>query len=197
VVTVESGTEEPKTHIVKRGENLYRIGLKYGVTVDELKEWNGLSDINIREGQVLVLMYIPFSTPDRQPEQVPIIGKKAIMPVDNGKVFSEFGMRNKRLHKGIDLGSPPGTPIYAVLPGTVIFAGRQRGYGNVVIIQHDESIITVYAHNESNRVSVNDRVTQGQIIATVGNTGNTRAYHVHFEYRFQGVARNPRELLPL
>jgi lysostaphin len=66
----------------------------------------------------------------------------------------------------------------------------------VVIIAHENSIVTVYAHNESNLVVEEQQVKQGQVIATLGNTGNTSFNHLHFEYRLSGVARNPRELLP-
>jgi len=195
----ETGTKI-LTHTVKRGENLYRIALNNNLTVDKLVAWNNLSSLNIKEGQILFLMDVSnIQNLDRALEQSTISpqisGKSAILPVSQVKVISEFGMRSGRLHKGIDFAGSPGDPIYAVLPGKVVFAGVQRGFGNVVIIEHENFVMTVYGHNESNMVSVGDEVIQGQLIATVGSTGNASVPHLHFEYRVRGVARNPKELL--
>jgi len=183
--------ENSLTHIVIRGENLYRIGLKYGVTADDLRRWNSLSNININPGQSLIVY---AKTPATFPQTTPST-TRARMPLENIRVLSEFGIRDGRMHNGIDLGAPAGTPILAVLPGRVVFSGIQRGYGNVVIIEHDNFIMTVYGHNEANLVTLGDTIDQGQWVARVGNTGNTRTYHLHFEYRLKGIAKNPRELL--
>ncbi len=105
-------------------------------------------------------------------------------------------MRLGRPHKGIDIAAPIGTPIYAVEKGAVIFSGRQQGYGNVIMIQHDEETITVYAHNEVNLAREGDSVKQGQPIAKVGNTGRSSGAHLHFEIRLKTKAQNPRHFLP-
>ena len=86
--------------------------------------------------------------------------------------------------------------IVSVLPGKVAYSGRQRGYGNVVIIEHANSVMTVYAHNEANLVRVDEVVNQGQPIATLGSSGNSTGPHLHFEYRKNGKAINPRDVLP-
>lgn len=200
VISKESGSTTIATHIVRRGENLYRIALNYKVTVDDLRRWNKLSSVNIREGQVLYLMDVSGipnfdETVKRQPATTTQSSRSAILPVSRVNIISDYGMRSGRLHKGIDFSGSPGDPIYAVLHGKVVFAGVQRGFGNIVIIEHENFVMTVYAHNESNLVTVGDEVTQGQIIATIGSTGNASAPHVHFEYRVRGVARNPKELL--
>jgi murein DD-endopeptidase MepM/ murein hydrolase activator NlpD len=195
-----SATEEPSitpeaiTHTVQKGENLYRIALKYNVTVDNLRKWNKLHSVNIKEGQILYVTDVP-RTPQASILKPPT--SKAVLPLPVIRIISEFGMRSNKMHKGLDLGANHGTPISAVLPGTVVFAGVQKGYGNVVIIEHENSVMTVYGHNESNLVTVGNKVAQGQVIAKVGNTGNTTVYHLHFEYRVNGVARDPRELLPI
>ncbi|MCD4818075.1 MAG: peptidoglycan DD-metalloendopeptidase family protein [Candidatus Cloacimonetes bacterium] len=119
---------------------------------------------------------------------------KLFLPL-KGIVTSEFGMRNGRPHKGIDIAAPTGNPIYAALSGKVVISGVQRGYGNVIIIEHSDKIMTVYAHNESNLVRVNDQVKRGQPIATVGKTGIATGPHLHFEYRKNGKAKNPRKYL--
>ena len=197
---VSIGSDRSITHTVRRGENLFRIALHYNVTVDDLRRWNRLSNVNIREGQILYVMDpVNVSNVERRTDRssgiLPNVAGQAILPVSNAVVISEFGMRSGRMHQGIDLRGNPGTPIFSVLPGEVAFSGVQRGFGNVVIIEHENSIMTVYGHNESNLVVVGDQVVQGQIIATMGNTGNATTYHLHFEYRLRGVARNPRELL--
>ncbi len=118
------------------------------------------------------------------------------MPVE-GKILSEYGLRNGRPHKGIDLGAKSGTPIFAVLDGTVVYSGVQGAYGNVVVLEHPDFVMTVYAHNEKNLVAVGDTVQKGQQIAMVGSTGNATGSHLHFEYRIKGKAINPRKVLPL
>ncbi|MCL2064252.1 MAG: LysM peptidoglycan-binding domain-containing protein [Candidatus Cloacimonetes bacterium] len=186
------------THTVRRGENLFRIALQYGVSVEDLRRWNRLSNTNIRVGQILNIMEpsnVANLNVDRNVAPLPVAAGRAILPVGHVNILSEFGVRGGMMHQGIDLGGSPGSHIFAVLPGVVAFSGVQRGFGNVVILEHANNIMTVYAHNESNLVSVGERVDQGQIIATIGNTGNANAYHVHFEYRVRGIARNPRELL--
>lgn len=122
-------------------------------------------------------------------------GGKVTLPV-NGTVTSEFGMRKGKPHKGIDIAAAKGTPIIAALAGKAVYVGSQRGYGNVVILEHENLIMTVYAHNEANLIRLGDKVKDGQPIATVGNTGVTTGSHLHFEYRVKGKAVNPREVLP-
>jgi murein DD-endopeptidase MepM/ murein hydrolase activator NlpD len=118
-----------------------------------------------------------------------------IAPIE-GTVTSEFGTRNGSHHKGIDIAADVGEPICAVADGKVVYVGSQRGYGNVVILEHDDYVMTVYAHNETNLVRLGEIVKQGQPIATLGNTGSTDGPHLHFEYRVQGKAIDPRQVLP-
>jgi murein DD-endopeptidase MepM/ murein hydrolase activator NlpD len=112
-----------------------------------------------------------------------------------GPVTSEYGPRWGRMHRGIDLGVPIGTPIAASKAGTVILATSQGGYGNLVLIDHHDGVVTAYAHLSTFRVSVGDSVSQGQTIALSGNTGNSTGPHLHFETRANGTAVNPRQYL--
>ncbi len=112
-----------------------------------------------------------------------------------GTITSNFGNRNGTMHKGVDISAPMGTAIHAVQRGTVVFSGRQRGYGNVIILEHDDYVMTVYAHNESNLVRLGDTVDKGQPIATLGNSGTSTGPHLHFEYRVQGKAIDPVQVL--
>jgi len=113
-----------------------------------------------------------------------------IWPV-SGPVTSPFGMRWGRMHTGIDIGVPYGTPIRAAASGQVIYAGWMDGYGNLVFIDHGRGISTGYAHQSSIAVSNGDTVTQGQVIGYVGCTGHCFGPHLHFEVRVNGSAVDP------
>jgi murein DD-endopeptidase MepM/ murein hydrolase activator NlpD len=113
-----------------------------------------------------------------------------IWPV-NGPVVSGFGMRWGRMHEGIDITAPTGTPIRAAAAGTVIWSSWRGGYGNCVVIDHGNGLATLYAHASALLVSVGQRVGQGQTVALVGSTGNSSGPHLHFEVRVNGVAVDP------
>jgi len=115
---------------------------------------------------------------------------RLIWPV-NGAFTSPFGMRWGRLHAGIDIAAPTGTPIRAADSGSVRLAGSVGGYGNYTCIQHTGSLSTCYAHQSSIGVSVGQGVRQGQVIGAVGNTGNSTGSHLHFETRINGNPVNP------
>lgn len=118
-----------------------------------------------------------------------------IWPVE-GVVVSLFGTREGQRHDGIDIGAPQGTAIWAAADGEVVFAGEQPGYGLLVILQHAEDLVTVYAHNAANLVAKGDAVKQGDPIAQVGQTGGTASPAVHFEVRVARVPTNPLARLP-
>jgi murein DD-endopeptidase MepM/ murein hydrolase activator NlpD len=121
-------------------------------------------------------------------------------PVNFTRISSRFTINRYhpilhkfRSHKGVDYAAKRGTPVYAAGDGKVIFKGRKGGYGNVVILQHGTKYTTLYAHlNAYNRkIKVGSRVTQGQTIAYVGSTGLATGPHLHYEFRVNGVHRNP------
>ena len=112
-----------------------------------------------------------------------------------GRVTSEYGSRWGRQHQGIDIGAPTGTAIWAAKDGVVIFAGRQSGYGNVVIIDHG-NMTTLYGHQSRIAVGDGESVSQGDVIGAVGSTGRSTGPHLHFETRYGGSPRNPRSCLP-
>ncbi|MEM7430983.1 MAG: peptidoglycan DD-metalloendopeptidase family protein [Pseudomonadota bacterium] len=103
-------------------------------------------------------------------------------------------LKTVRPHRGVDYAAPHGTPIKAAGDGKVTYRGTQRGYGNVVILQHGGNITTLYAHMSRFASSVKNgsRVRQGQTIGYVGKTGLVTGVHLHYEYRVNGVHRNPR-----
>jgi murein DD-endopeptidase MepM/ murein hydrolase activator NlpD len=113
-----------------------------------------------------------------------------IWPV-NGPVTSPFGYRWGRLHAGIDIGVPYGTPIHAAAAGTVVLAGWVGGYGNYTCIDHGGGLATCYAHQSAFAVSVGAQVSQGQVIGYVGCTGHCFGPHLHFEVRINGNPVDP------
>jgi murein DD-endopeptidase MepM/ murein hydrolase activator NlpD len=110
-------------------------------------------------------------------------------------VTSEYGPRWGRMHRGIDLGAPTGTPIGAAKAGTVISAGWQGGYGRLLLIDHGDGVVTAYAHLSSFAVSSGQSVQRGQTVGRIGMTGNTTGPHLHLEFRVNGRAVNPRQYL--
>ncbi len=104
---------------------------------------------------------------------------------------SGFGPRWGRMHKGSDFASRHGTPIYATADGVVSFAGQQSGYGNVVKVKHAFGIESTYAHNSKLRVDVGQRVSRGDHIADMGNTGRSTGTHLHYEVKVNGKAVDP------
>ena len=103
-------------------------------------------------------------------------------------------LKTRRPHRGVDYAAPSGTPIKAAGDGKVIFRGVKSGYGNVVILQHGGNITTLYAHMSrfASSARTGSRVRQGQTIGYVGATGMVTGAHLHYEYRLNGVHRNPR-----
>jgi len=108
------------------------------------------------------------------------------------KVFSKFGYRRGRLHQGVDLPYPTGTPVHAAFEGKVRFAGKCSGYGNLVILRHTNGLETFYGHLSKINVSVDDWVEAGHTIGLGGSTGRSTGPHLHFETRVKGYAFDPQ-----
>jgi murein DD-endopeptidase MepM/ murein hydrolase activator NlpD len=117
-----------------------------------------------------------------------------IWPV-NGPVVSPFGMRWGRLHAGIDIAAPTGTPIRAAKSGIVALAGVVSGYGNYTCVNHGGGLSTCYAHQSRFGTSSGAHVRQGQVIGFVGCTGHCFGPHLHFEVRVGGSPTNPMAYL--
>jgi murein DD-endopeptidase MepM/ murein hydrolase activator NlpD len=113
-----------------------------------------------------------------------------IWPV-SGPITSGYGYRWGRLHEGIDIAVPEGTPIRAAASGTVIIAGWTGGYGNYTCIDHGGGLSTCYGHQSGYAISAGQSVVQGQIIGYSGNTGSSTGPHLHFEVRINGASTDP------
>lgn len=197
------GSQQPVTHVVASGETLYRIATEYHVSVGRLMTANGLSDPReLRVGQVLTIpgAYRAASLGTASSGVHPYTGERESRqfqwPVAQGVVSSGFGIRNGAMHDGVDIAAPAGTPVYAADGGVVIFSGTLHGYGNTVIIRHDDDYATVYGHNERNLVSEGVRVARGQQIGEIGRSGRTTGANLHFEVRRDNLARDPLAYLP-
>ncbi|MBI3592378.1 MAG: M23 family metallopeptidase [Nitrospirae bacterium] len=111
-----------------------------------------------------------------------------------GKITSDYGLRHDpidgklRHHNGIDIAAPEGTPVEPVASGRVVFSGFSEGYGNYVIMEHENGLTSLYAHNSVNYVKTGDVVDKGKIIALSGSTGRSTGPHLHFELRKDGVS---------
>ena len=126
------------------------------------------------------------------------VGEFAYPIYDSAYFSSGFGNRDygSGRHFGIDIACPSGTPVHASDGGTVVNAGwNSGGYGNWVVIDHNNGFKTVYGHNSAVLVHVGERVHQGQVVSLVGSTGDSTGNHLHFEIRLNNRPRNPLELL--
>lgn len=120
----------------------------------------------------------------------PVSSSGMAWPV-SGTITSAFGPRWGRMHEGLDIAGGYGTPIAAAAGGTVIVAGWNGGYGNLVVVDHGNGLSTAYAHMASVAVRVGQSVGQGTVVGAMGSTGNSTGVHVHFEVRVNGGAVNP------
>ncbi len=118
------------------------------------------------------------------------------MPLKNSfRYTSGFGRRWGRAHEGIDMAAPTGTPVVAPGDGVVTFAGRQGAYGNLIKIEHELGVETRYGHLSRIRVRVGQRVSQGELIGDIGNTGRSTGPHLHYEVRMNGRAVDPMSFI--
>lgn len=130
------------------------------------------------------------------PDSVKIDCSNFVMPVESNRVTSKFGPRRYRFHYGIDLGLQIGDTIRAAFSGKVRIVDYDRGgYGNYIVIRHDNGLETVYAHLSGTRVRIDQDVKAGELIGLGGNTGRSTGPHLHFETRYVGNAINPANII--
>jgi LysM repeat protein len=207
--TSRTNTSGGVTHTVRRGETLWRISQTYGIELHEIVSANGLDSYTIYPGQELIIpgassvREVPSAIdngPPPEPGDVAIIWPLAGR--GRGSVMSGFGTRThpirrtEEFHKGIDIDGAREERVLAAAAGEVVFSGRMNGYGTVVMIDHGERLITLYAHLSRAAVDLEDRVAQGQAIGYVGSTGDATGTHLHFEIRHKGRAVDPLDYLP-
>lgn len=210
----------PGYYRVKKGDTVARIALDNGQAPRDVAQWNMAANPNFNPNVIevgdLILVKPPASAksskpievktidPDKtdapkaetskapasKPEMVAEPGIRLSWPA-KGKVTDEFSDKNK----GIDIAGKVGEPIQAASDGNVVYAGNSlRGYGNLIIIKHDNTYLTAYAHNSKLLVKEGDNVRKGQKIAEMGDT-DSNSPKLHFELRVNGKPVNPTPYL--
>jgi lipoprotein NlpD len=219
-VKVMPGAEnagKPGYYTVQRGDTLTRIALDHGHSWRDLASWNSLPNAHLIEvGQVLRVAS-PSATVESsgvvvQPLGVSAEAATAPKPVatptpapsanDEGLGFawpasgSVIGGFDEAKNKGLDIGGKAGDPVQAAADGQVVYAGAGlRGYGNLIILKHNNTFLTAYAHNQALLVKEDQKVRKGQKIAEMGKTDADRV-KLHFEIRRQGKPVDPAKYLP-
>jgi murein DD-endopeptidase MepM/ murein hydrolase activator NlpD len=196
-------------HLVERHQTLYRICKTYGVDIKKVASVNGISDHGrIQVGQrifipgarqvlkVDIVIDDVVAEPDEGDSNKDLPKRLNLMWPVQGKCVDFFEDEERRRHQGLDIACPLGTPIKAAGAGKVIYSGNTvRGYGNLIILRHSEEYVTVYAHNQRNLVEEGNWVEKGQVIGSVGQTGNASGPHLHFEVRRNNKAVDPMGFL--
>ncbi len=196
------------THVVRGGETLYRIARTYGVDLGELMRANEISDP--RALKIGTPLFVPGAArslevpalgsdppaPDPPPAPAAAPGRSRLRWPLDGVLYSRFGPRQGQRHDGIDIAAPEGTAVRAAAAGKVVYAGRQAGYGRIVILRHEDGLVTVYAHVGAVLVSEGQVLPAGAAVARVGQSGRTSGPHLHFEVREGTRPRNPLLYLP-
>ncbi len=204
-------------HEVVRGDTLWDLAQLYDVDEEDIREVNEITGDTLRIGQELV---IPGGQPPEntaviastsgartestssQPETTDPGSKLSFAWPVGGTITSYFGWRQhpvygtRDFHQGIDIATSQGTSIGAAAAGTVVFSGRQGGYGNTVRIEHADGTITRYSHNLRNLVTPGESVSQGQTVAEVGQSGVATGAHVDFGIYINGQPVDPLNYLP-
>jgi lipoprotein NlpD len=181
-------------HVLRSGQTLFALSRAYRVPVDELEEANRITDPST----------IPAGTPIFVPGashllQVPVPGGPVLAWPLEGPITTPFVAEpegEKARHDGIDIDGVLGEEVHAAAAGRVIWAGTERRYGRMLVIEHGAGLTTLYAHASELLVQTGDEVQEGLPIARVGRSGNARGTHLHFEVRREGVPVDPLPLLP-
>lgn len=199
VSTLEEAEDAIKQLKDKNSNNVAKLSIleKYET---ELKEFSTTEQVvsTLYEKKVVIAKSpVSYSSSANLSSTVVSLNGITLSRPVSGTVSSRFGVRGGATHKGLDIAAPKGTSIYAAASGTVITSayGWNGGYGNYVVINHGNGINTAYGHCSSLVAKVGQTVNAGDLIAYVGNTGDSYGNHLHFEIRVNGVAQNPQNYL--
>lgn len=199
VSTLEEAEDAIKQLKDKNSNNITKLSIleKYET---ELKEFSTTEQVvsKLYEKKIVIAKSpVSYSSSANLSSTVVSLNGITLSRPVSGTVSSRFGVRGGATHKGLDIAAPKGTPIYAAASGTVTTSayGWNGGYGNYVVINHGSGINTAYGHCSSLVAKVGQTVNAGDLIAYVGNTGDSYGNHLHFEIRVNGVAQNPQNYL--
>lgn len=188
-------------HTADMGDTLWRIANTYGIDVAVIMKANSKESADLSIGEKL---FIPGGKKVQQSERqlaraetaVSRGGSQRFIYPAAGELTSGFGYRWGRLHSGIDVANDVGTPIKTARSGRVVHAGWYSGYGYTVVVEHDQGYTTLYGHLNEYVVQTGQYVKDSQVIAYMGNTGNSTGSHLHFEVWKNGTPINPNNILP-
>lgn len=183
-------------HVVKSGGTVTDIAKLYNGDPREIAIFNGISvDTQLKKGDEILVPNGELAVEPKKKTKTSTTSTKTTNK-PSGATYSGYfmrpisgGVRSQGIHgyNAVDLAASVGTPVYASASGTVIISkiggGWNGGYGNYIVIKHDNGTQTLYAHLSSNNVAVGQRVNQGEVIGAVGNTGKSTGAHLHFEIR--------------
>lgn len=193
-----------KYHKIQKGESLYSISKKYNISIGQLIFLNKLKNNKILIGQILAISaknnkakndVTELDIPKIQPTQ-----QNKILSTKNnfswpckGKIISSFGNKGNGLYNdGVNIKSKKGSAVFASEKGKIVYAGNGlKGYGNLIIIKHDNDFISSYAHLNKINVKRDDLVKKNEIIGIIGNSGNVEEPQIHFSLRKKREAINP------
>lgn len=205
--------QDARTYTVGQGDTVYSIAFRHGLDWRAVARWNGIAGPRylIRPGQVLQLHgdahtpaqasaqspARPQTAPRRPPQQAPPPTRPAVAAATAGVVFRwPADGEVQATGKGIAIAGRMGQPVHAAAPGRVVYTGSGLiGYGALIIVKHNNQLLSAYAHNREILVREGDEVRAGQRIATMGEGPERRAM-LHFEIRIDGQAINPLQHLP-
>jgi len=189
----------PRRHIVQQGESLWELASRYNVTLEALLASN--PDLgnpgHLQIGQAVVLPSgaaagdVIAATIGPSPALEGVFAWPVLAPIS-----SLYGPRDGRNHNGLDLAANMGDPIKAARDGEVLLAGTIDGYGETVILRHEDGTRTLYGHASRLLVKAGERVRQGEVIAEVGSTGRSTGPHLHFEIIVNSKPLDPLLYLP-
>ena len=206
---------QSQMHIVVKGETLYSISRYYETTVFTLAKYNNIKNVNnIKVGKKIIIpkksekiKKIKNKKWDSNFTKKKIENNKNVILRDKkiskfiwpvkGKLLSKYGKSKEGFYNdGINIDSKKGTKVMSSQAGKVIYSGNEiPGYGNLILIKHSKNWITAYAHLNEVFTEKGKKVSKGQIIGSVGNTGNVRSPQLHFEIRKGKESVNPLKLL--
>jgi len=189
-------------HDPRVGDKLYMVYEEQYLDGEKFRDGDILAVSYVNQGKTYnAFRYTDESGDTSYYNEKGVSMRKAFLlaPVDFTRVSSNFNLRRlhpiyktTRPHRGTDYAAPRGTPVYAAGDGRVIQSGYGKANGNYVFIQHNDRYVTHYLHLQKRSVSAGQRVTQGQVIGTVGSTGAATGPHLHYEFLVDGVHRDPR-----